>query len=148
MDDLIRELSKEHAGINATLDRIAAVGAGSREGREMLRAMKAGLLDHLAREDEELYPVMHRAAEEDDGFRRTLAVFASGMPDVTKSARRFFDRCERGGRDLDLPLEFGRLFLMLKNRMQREESLIFPAFERRRSEDKHRASRWSSASGE
>ena len=128
--ELIDELKSDHAHMLATLDRIKQAGVTSDEGQRLLREAKGLLLNHLRKEDERFYPVLHRAAREDQGLRKRLEAFADDMRQVSRDAIDFFDRYAQGGSGLGFARDFGRLYATLRQRQKKEERLLYPEFGR------------------
>lgn len=79
MSKLVDELKKEHAVIVETLNKVKSLGISSKESQNILIAAESGLLAHLQKEDEQLYPVLNRAAESDADLKQTLDMFAKDI---------------------------------------------------------------------
>lgn len=90
---------------------------------------KAGLLAHLKKEDEQLYPKLHSAAKSDPALQRTLDIFASEMDVISKDALAFFKKYGSGGSGLDFSRDFGRLFAKLGQRIRAEETMLYKKFD-------------------
>jgi len=67
MNTLIEELKNDHAEIVKVLTKVRELGIGSKDGQDTLLAAKEGLLAHLKKEDERLYPSLRKAAENTPG---------------------------------------------------------------------------------
>jgi len=127
----IQDFRREHAEIAAALEEVRRLGIGSARGRESLFGARRLLLDHLERENRLLYPALRRHAERDLGLRRLLDDFASEMEQVAGQAASFFDTYTAGSVGLDFARDFGRLAADLGRRIHREESLLYPEYDRR-----------------
>ena len=68
MSKLVDELKKEHSVIVETLNKVKNLGFVSEEGQNILLAVKKNLLAHLKKEDEQLYPFLKNAAENEEGW--------------------------------------------------------------------------------
>lgn len=130
MSDLIDKLKKEHNILVEALDSMTRLGVTSKEGQEKLYSAKEALLAHLNLEDKELYPVLRKAAESDDSVRSTLDIFAKDMEEISKTALSFFSKYSQGGDSLEFAKELGRLIGALKNRIGREEDILYAQFDK------------------
>lgn len=130
MSDLIDKLKKEHNILVEALDSMTRLGVTSKEGQEKLYSAKEALLAHLSLEDKELYPALRRAAESDDSVRSTLDIFAKDMEEISKTALSFFSKYSQGGDSLEFAKELGRLIGALKNRIGREEDILYAQFDK------------------
>ena len=79
MANLTDKLRREHAAITEALQTVNELGIGTKEGTAVLLGAKHLLLNHLAREDRELYPVLRRAAAVRPEVHRMLEHFATEM---------------------------------------------------------------------
>ncbi len=129
MSDLVAELKKEHAAIVAILGEIKAKGIGSKEAQHKLQLAKNGLLGHLRKEDERLYPALRKAAQTDDKVRQMLDSFAAEMAEVSKAALAFFEKYQSGGDGIEFARDFGRLVGTLASRIRNEESILYAAYD-------------------
>lgn len=130
MSKLIEELKEEHAAIVEGLEQIRNSAISSKEGQQWIFNAKHSLLAHLKKEDEQLYPVLYKAAEKDLSLKQTLEFFAKDMAGVSKNAIDFFDKYSRGDSGIEFAKDFGRLFAALKSRIRREEDIIYREYER------------------
>lgn len=130
MSKLIDELKKEHAAIVAILNEVGKSGVSSKEGQQKLLDAKTGLLAHLKKEDEQLYPVLNKAAEKDPSLKQTLSFFAGDMVGISKTAIEFFGKYSQGGSGIEFAKEIGKLFTILKSRISKEEDIIYKEYER------------------
>lgn len=128
MAGLISDLQAQHAGLLSVLDLAKTLGGGSAETQELLCSARTSLLDHLRKEDTELYPVLRTAAAKDAAIKETLDLFATDMAEISKMAIAFFKKCERAGTDHDLAKDFGLLLAKLRSRIRREEELLYPLY--------------------
>ena len=130
MSDLVDRLKKEHKILVEALDSMTTLGVTSKDGQEKLYAAKEALLAHLSLEDRELYPVLRKAAESDDAVKRTLDVFAKDMEEISNTALSFFAKYAQGGDSLEFAKELGRLMGALKNRIGREEDVLYAQYDK------------------
>ena len=130
MSDLVDRLKKEHNILVEALDSMMKLGVTTKDGQEKLYEVKAILLAHLSLEDKELYPVLRKAAESDDSVKSTLDIFAKDMEEISKSALSFFAKYAQGGDSLEFAKELGRLLAALRNRIGREEDVLYAQYDK------------------
>ncbi len=130
MGDLVAELKKEHAALIAILGEVKAKGVGSKEGQQKLDLAKKGLLGHLRKEDERLYPALQKAAQGDEKIKRMLDGFAAEMAEVSKAALAFFEKYATGGDGIEFARDFGRLSGALSARIRKEETVLYAEYQR------------------
>jgi len=130
MSDLVDRLKKEHTILVEALDSMTGLGVTSKDGQAKLYSAKEALLAHLSLEDTELYPVLRRAAEADNAVRHTLDVFAKDMEEISKTALSFFGKYSQGGDSLEFAKELGRLLGALKNRIGKEEGVLYALYDK------------------
>ncbi len=129
MSKLIEELRSEHVIIAETLEKANSLGITSTQGQKVLLAAKDGLLAHLKKEDEQLYPVLYSAAEHDVDLKRTLNLFATDMEAITQTALEFFKKYEKGGSGIEFARDFGELLTALSIRIGREETILYQKYD-------------------
>ena len=129
MSKLIEELRKEHVAIAETLAQVNRLGITSEQGQSLLLDAKSGLLAHLEKEDEQLYPVLHSAAERDANLKRILDLFAHDMDKISKAALEFFEKYSTGGSGVEFAKDFGGLLAALSIRIGREESILYRKYD-------------------
>jgi len=130
MNSLIEELKGDHARMLAHLDEVRKLGIGSKDGRAKLMNVKGTLLGHLKKEDVRLYPSLHEAAKTNAELKSLLDRFAKDMEEVSRSALAFFDKYAQGGDPIEFGRDYGKLSVTLNNRMRREETTLYPEFEK------------------
>ena len=130
MAKLIDELKKENTAIVNTLDAVKTLGINSKEGKEKLLAAKTTFLEHLKKEDKKLYPILRKAAKNDDELKIKLDEFGKDMDKVSKIALYFFNRYSHGSSGFEFRLDFERLYESLKVRILNEESVLYKEYEK------------------
>jgi len=130
MSKLVEELKKEHAAIAEILVKVRELGIGSPEGRTLLISAKESLLAHLRKEDRELYPVLRKKPESDERLKKTMDVFAKDMESISQAALDFFNKYSQGGSGVDFARDFGRLFIVLRGRINKEEDILYKEYEK------------------
>ena len=129
MSVLIEELKKDHSEIVAILKEVKELGILSKEGQAKLLSAKAHLLKHLNKEDEQLYPVLRKKAEENKQLQDALDLCAMDMENVSRAVQEFFDKCSRGVSGKELQKEFENLFAALDKRVRNEEDILYDEYE-------------------
>ncbi len=127
---LIDQLMKEHSEIFADLTEANNLGIITKEGQSKLFSIKADLLVHLKHEDEHLYPVLRKEAENSKNLESILNSFSSEMEDISKSVMKFIDKYSNGVLDSKYVESFESIFATLSARMKKEESVIFAEYEK------------------
>lgn len=125
---LIEQLKNEHALLADVLNKVRDMGIVTKEGHDLLVEAKQGLLNHLALEDRELYPVLRKGAEKSPALAHTMEVFARDMEGITAVALGFFSKYEASGSGLEFAKDIGRLLGALQNRIAKEETILFEEY--------------------
>ena len=126
---LIEELKEEHKNLNEKLLTIREHGCNSDKGKKVLFEYKNTLLAHLKKEDKELYPPLVSAAETDSKIKIILEIFADEINIVSKKAINFFDKYSQDYPDKDFNEDASDLIELIKNRINKEENLLFIKYE-------------------
>ncbi len=129
MSILIEELKKEHAEIVTTLDEVKKLGILSKEGQSKLMSVEASLLAHLEIEDDQMYPVLQKEAEQNKNLKNTLDLFVMDMDNVSKIVQDFFDKYSEDFSGEDLPEDFENLYTALIKRISNEEESLYEEYE-------------------
>ena len=127
---LTQELIGDHQALFALLDEVRDLGIGSPEGRSKLMGAKKLFLAHLAKEDRHLYPKLEQAAKEDRQLETLYSRFASEMDEISRFAVEFFEHPWAESERMEFAKKFGRLYVILHQRMSREESALYPEFDK------------------
>ena len=128
MSNLIEELKNEHKIILGILDEVKTFGISSPSGQEKLLSAKGLLIAHMKKEDEQYYPELKRAAENNKDLMIMLDYFIKDMEDVSKKAMCLFDKYSRGGDEADFAGDVTLLYMTLKDRIRTEEHTLFEKF--------------------
>ncbi len=129
MPRLLADLKEDHASILKILNEVKTLGIGSKAGQEKLLSAKTLLLSHIQKEDQHFYPVLHRAAEQNDGLKRTLMYFSDDMENVSRKAMDLFNKYAGGGSAEEFSGEITILYMTLKDRIRTEEEVLFRKYE-------------------
>ncbi len=129
MSVLIEELKKDHSEIVATLNEVKKLGILSKEGQAKLLSVKESLLAHLNKEDQQLYPVLIKKAENIKHLNTALDLCAIDMENVSRVVQEFFDKYSRGALGKELQKEFENLFVALDKRVSNEEDILYDEYD-------------------
>ena len=127
---LTQELISDHQALFALLDEVRDLGIGKAEGRNKLMGAKKLFLAHLAKEDRHLYPKLEQAAKQDRQLETLYSGFASEMEEISRFAVEFFEHPWAESERMEFAKKFGRLYVILRQRMNREESALYPEFDK------------------
>ena len=130
MSQLTLELRKDHGQIVKILNDVSELGITSKEGQRMLMDAKEGLLAHLKKEDDRLYPVLKKAAEKNPELKKTLDIFAADMAGISSAAISFFTKYAQGGSGIEFAKDIGSLFSTLKTRIRKEEEYLYKEYDK------------------
>jgi len=151
MSQLIEELKADHAEIIDMLLRVKLLNIGSEDGQQKLMSAKNKLLEHLRREDAELYPTLNRVAKDDNQLKQYLDYSAKDMEEVSRKVLQFYAKySEETSKRVEAPKrkfafftkktsnniqeeflrDFEKLYLILLDRLGKEEKILFAAFEK------------------
>ncbi len=130
MSVLIEELKKDHSEILDALNEVKELGILSKEGQSKLMSAKECLLTHIKKEDEQLYPVLRKEADNNTQLESALDLCAIDMENVSKFVLEFFDKYSRRAfSDTELQKEFENLFTALDKRIKNEEDILYGEYE-------------------
>ncbi|WP_135079331.1 hemerythrin domain-containing protein [Terasakiella sp. SH-1] len=129
MSNLIRILKAEHLNIAQILSEVMLYGAHTPDGRERLIAAKESFLTHLKREDEELYPVLQEAAQNDEKLAETVDLFMKDIQAVSEKALAFFDKYENAAQSHQFEADFTEFLSLLTQRIRNEEQVIYEHYD-------------------
>jgi iron-sulfur cluster repair protein YtfE (RIC family) len=129
MSKLVQELKGDHEKLAQVLSNALSKGP-TKEGLQLLTTTKAALLAHLKKEDTFLYPELKKAAVTDKHLKSTIDMFAADMDKISKAAVDFFNKWEKGGDGVEFAKDIGSLISALRSRIHREESALYPEFDK------------------
>ena len=129
MTILIEELKKEHSEIVAALNEVKKLGILSKEGQDKLTSVQTSLRAHLEMEDDQLYPILRKQAENNKDLKNTLDLFEMDMENVSTIVQEFFDKYSEEFSGEKLQEDFENLFAALNNRISNEEASLYEEYE-------------------
>ncbi len=125
MSNLIDELKNEHRMLLDILDQVRVLGISSTSGQEKFLSIRDLLISHMKKEDEQYYPALKRAAENNEALRVTLDYFARDMEVVSRRIMQVFDKYSRGGAEAEFSGDVKLLYMILRDRIRIEEDTLF-----------------------
>lgn len=99
-------------------------------GYDKLMQARDLMLKHHEFEDRTFYPALENAALHNHKLKAMLQEFDEERKLVTALAHEFFEHYSIKHSDEKLLQDFGTFFILLTNRMNREERLLFTKYER------------------
>ncbi len=124
--NFFNQLKEEHQVILNTLMEVKKLGVHTMEGRNALTSAKDLLCLHFKKEDELLYPVLRKTTGKDKNKQQIIQLFVDEMKEVTRFCESFFSKYTISGGGIEFLQDFERLYSLLKTRLQKEESFLFP----------------------
>ncbi len=130
MPQLIEEFKSSHVEISDIFLQVMKLGVTSEEGQKKLFHAKSTLLAHLKKEDEELYPILWKEAENNQDLKLKLESFARDMDAVTTTIFAFFEKYSGGEFEIDFKNNFNKMYVALTKRIISEENELFSEYEK------------------
>jgi DUF438 domain-containing protein len=130
MSDLTQHLRNEHRFLTESLEEVYRLGISTADAQSKLGKVKNVLLQHLQREDADLYPLLEKKAAGDPRLAKLIDDLREEMRDVSKHALTFFEKYSGGGSGFEFARDFGQLSSMLSRRVRKEEAQLYPEFDR------------------
>ena len=129
MSVLIEVFKREHSEIVEVLKEVEELGVLTKEGQAKLMSIAADLLKHLWNEDEQLYPVLRKASENNKKLKETLSL-VNGLGCIHEEMLKFFTEYYEGVIDNDFHREYERLIDALSKRIDYEENSLFDEYDK------------------
>lgn len=129
MSAIIEDLKKEHEIILNQLLEVKRYGVHTMEGRDQLMLSRNQLMEHLEGEDSYMYPLLEDAAKYDTELAEMLRTFYREMNEITNYCYEFFEKYSAGGGGIEFFRDFENLQLALKNRIEKEEHILFSRYD-------------------
>lgn len=132
MDPLIRELKKEHEELFELLEAFKkGRGIDGMDWKAKLFSAKKLFLDHLKKEDEQLYPRLLSKWSGDMSMEMIVRKYVDDMRRISAETIAFLDKynsSERSGSDF--MRDYAALTVDLKTRIREEEEKLFRELDR------------------
>jgi len=132
MAGLIEELKRDHVAIESMLAKAKDSSISHLEARKILMAAQTSLITHLKKEDDQLYPVLNRAALSDAALKQMVDFYCKDMEEITSNAISFFDKYSPANAAINLEFveAFGKLFSTITRRLRNEENTLFKEYDK------------------
>ncbi|MGC9169023.1 MAG: hemerythrin domain-containing protein, partial [Desulfurella sp.] len=126
---LIDDLLKEHKKLFSLLDELHNIDKES--AKEKLFESKNLFLVHLYKEDKFIYSKFDEAKSKGVNVEENVLKFKEEMEEISKDVVNFFDTYKKGITDkIQFARDFGKIYGMLKIRMIKEETQLYPVYEK------------------
>lgn len=125
MSILIDTLKNQHSKILSTLKSAQDLKINTPEGRELLINGKDLILNHLEKEDLELYPKL----SENEETKQISHSFSGDMKKLIPLVLDFFEKAENNDYSIETAALLGKVYANLKFRIEMEEKILYPAYE-------------------
>ena len=130
MSDLIAELRMEHLDLSVSFGNLKNVDIASEEGRRELQIIKATLLSHLRKENEQLYPKLREAAFNNLKLQETIDWFTRDTARILAVLILFLDKYASGGPRMAFRRDYNRLNTILNALISQEEKIIYEEYQK------------------
>jgi predicted restriction endonuclease len=130
MLDIINELKKEHAKIKESFKTIEKMGLFHKDARKELIKVKDLFLEHLKKEDEEVYPRLKIASSNDEHLMQILNYFEDEAKLISKFTNIFFNKHSKQSSSEGFQREFKVIHSILLKRIEKEEELFLSEYEK------------------
>ena len=130
MTPLIAELKQDHQAIFRLFEEIDDLGIESQAGRSKLMAAKDLFKSHLDKEDMQVHAVLADAEKTNPDLREIMHLMHFNLKDVSQFVAEFFEKYATGSDQKEFTDDFELIQVLLKNRIRREERVLFREFEK------------------
>ncbi|MEN8155148.1 MAG: hemerythrin domain-containing protein [Acidobacteriota bacterium] len=128
MKDLIRVLENEHVAIMDMLNAVRRKGVHTVEGRNELTEASELLCDHIKKEDEFLYPALHKFSNSDADLSELLSGFEKDIKNLSSFCKKFFKKYSISGGGIEFLSDFDKLYSLLSKRIHNEELYLYTKY--------------------
>jgi hypothetical protein len=130
MDILIEDLKQEHRSIFHVLEQVSEDGVNSANGRQLLLSAENFIIDHLIRENQELYPKYVEICKKQPPLHKeTAEEFQTGLLESTLMITKFFKLLSSSTDKDDYQEAFQSFKEKLIKRIDWEENIAFKCCE-------------------
>ena len=129
MSSMIEEFKREHSKIIDSLKEVKELSIITHQGYAKLISVKESLFEHFITEEEKLYPVFHKMAEQNKKFKEILQLFAIDLENITRFVQKYFNSYNKVSLDTKSVEKFENLFMVLRNRIKNEENFLYSEYE-------------------
>ena len=124
------ELRREHIDVMKMLEEMKAAVHHSDDKRMHVIEVMDGLLNHLRKEDELLYPVLTAAAAADRRLAKLLEISSRDMDEISRIAADLFSIPREKQSDTAFFRNLGGFIALIRQRVMKEEAILFPEYDR------------------
>ena len=130
MSAFIDSLREEHTAIKESLIKISAMDLSSKEARLQLLIIKEVFINHLQKEDDEMYPRLKAASSSDEQLMSILKYMEDEIKLISQFVFIFFDKFSKKATPAGFDREFSLICSTLIKRIEKEEEVFFPEYEK------------------
>lgn len=133
LDLVVEKLEAQHVTLLRMLTIIADENVDYEKRLETLQKSKQVLLAHLKQEDDEFYPIMRAAAQEDQRLQWLLDIYDKIMESAVAEVLNFYALYEDGWKNVNrhkFSFDLQSLIGLIRYRIEREESKLYPEYKR------------------
>ncbi|MEW5705680.1 MAG: hypothetical protein AB1743_02620 [Actinomycetota bacterium] len=125
MPNLINELRMEHLDLSVSFGNLKHLVAAPESGWRELQSVKAAILAHVGKENQELYPKLREAAFNNLRLQRILDWFTRENARISAALVEFLDKYSKGGSPFAFRRDFNRLDTIFNALIRQEEAVLF-----------------------
>ena len=130
MSEFIDSLRKEHDAIKESLMKISSMDLSSKEARNDLLKIQEVFTRHLQKEDDEMYPRLKEASSSDEQLMSILRYMEDEIKLISQFVFIFFDKYSKRADTVGFDREFSLICSTLIKRIEKEEEVFFPEYEK------------------
>ncbi len=130
MSELIDDLKKEHAEMKESLRELSRMDLSSKAAKKRLMQVRETFIEHIHKEDREIYPRLKQESAGDGQLLSVLTYLEEEIELISKFVFIFFDKFSKKQSFPGLEREFHLICSTLIKRIEKEEELFFPEFEK------------------
>ena len=120
MSAFIDSLREEHAEIKESLMKISAMDLWSKEARLQLLKIQEVFINHLQKEDDEMYPRLKAASSSDEQLMSILKYMEDEIKLISQFVFIFFDKFSQKATPVGFDREFSPRTIPIRSRWARE----------------------------
>ncbi len=127
---LVMELKKEHELILQSFNLVKTLGIHTKDGLSEYRNIENLLMEHIIKEDNNMYPVLNEVAKSNKTIQAALDHLTKDLEEIDYTIHQFSQTLTGKENLEELESTFNVIGDVLINRIKLEEALIYPAFEK------------------
>ena len=130
MSEIIERFRREHKTLLRVLKACKEDALDSNMCKTRAKIAHDLLMEHLDSEAVEIYEPLRREAEHDPRLKKILDASERDVDAIKAAAARFFEDCSTSAVRMDFVKHFSVFYILLKDKVANEESIVFPEYER------------------